>query len=260
MKKKFFFLAAAWAIILALVWQSSFLKIKDLKVEIKNAACVEEKQLRVDSQLLGKNLLFISTQILEQELLNKYPCVTAINFAKVFPNKIYLRVVGRENYLALAPLASKSLYSLSLQEATPSSSSALLDFSFPQKPEKTFLADQTGFIFSQNKDNSLPLLFLAEDNLKIGSQIEKNLFAKIVSVLEKIKSLPLESNRILAKEAEGNLIINSKPKIVFNLNKDLTFQLASLQLLLQESTINERKMSIIDLRFAKPIVIYSSKP
>jgi len=55
------------------------------------------------------------------------------------------------------------------------------------------------------------------------------------------------------------LMTDSSAGIALNLESDIKRQLASLQLILSKSKIEQREVSSIDLRFAKPVVVYSPK-
>jgi len=61
----------------------------------------------------------------------------------------------------------------------------------------------------------------------------------------------------MAKKTETKIEkIESKYKIYFNLEEDMAFQLASLQLILNQDKIEKDKVEYIDLRFDKPVISY----
>ena len=65
----------------------------------------------------------------------------------------------------------------------------------------------------------------------------------------------------------GNrLIVDSEPRVTFALNKEISRQSASLQLILRQAKMNldpdkpdSRSVESVDLRFDRPVVVYSKK-
>ena len=62
------------------------------------------------------------------------------------------------------------------------------------------------------------------------------------------------------------LIIDTKPRLIFSLDKRLDYQTTSLQLILAQAKMNSDPSSpgsalieSVDLRFNKPVVVYSKK-
>lgn len=112
---------------------------------------------------------------------------------------------------------------------------------------EAFLLDEEGAIFSGTTSATLKI-FLSEKNIN---------FKNILAILNKIKIFGIEVGEVVV--AGTNLMINSTPKIVLDLNRDLSLQIASLQLILQQAKIDEEAAEFIDLRFDKPVVRFAPK-
>jgi hypothetical protein len=65
--------------------------------------------------------------------------------------------------------------------------------------------------------------------------------------------------KLLKVSMSGTMIIVDvqEMKVILNLKGEYLKQLASLQLILQKNKIDSKRIESVDLRFAKPVVIYS---
>lgn len=113
--------------------------------------------------------------------------------------------------------------------------------------EEGFLLDEEGVLFSGTASATLKI-YSAEKNIN---------FKSILAILNKIKIFGIEVGEVVV--AANNLMINSMPKIVLDLDKDHNMQTASLQLILQQAKIDEEAAEFIDLRFDKPVVRFAPK-
>ncbi|MBI4036980.1 hypothetical protein HY385_00990 [Candidatus Daviesbacteria bacterium] len=253
MKKKYLVIILGITTLVILIWQLHLLDIHKINVEIQNAKCVDEQNLKLALGLSGKNILLIKSKEVNKKLIAKYPCLREVQIEPQSLNTVKVLATGRTALASVAPITTSTL-TLDNQEATPSSSSALLNWSFPPFPiNKTEIVDETGVIFGGDNTNLLTL-FLPNQDLKIGQLVDLPGFDKIAIVLSKLPKLEILIVR--AKVEEDNLLIDAEPKIAFSLEKDILRQLASLQLILQKAKIDKKPMEIIDLRFDKPVITY----
>jgi hypothetical protein len=148
-------------------------------------------------------------------------------------------------------------------EASPSTGTALIDWSFPGASTSSLVVDKKGVVFSQDGDTSLPFLFFPDPTIKLGSTLNAEMFSAITYLFQKTtESL---GSPFQAKIENNNLLVDTRPRIIFSLNgaqngwlqQDILRQVASLQLILHKAKIESKLMESVDLRFDRPVVIYS---
>ncbi|MBI4091759.1 MAG: hypothetical protein HY427_00935 [Candidatus Levybacteria bacterium] len=114
--------------------------------------------------------------------------------------------------------------------------------------------------------NALVLLVLSIKNLppllRVGSE-QKNSIIKPVSELatrNDLSKVLSDRNFIMETLIEGSSSgiiigqIKDGPKVYFSKNKEARWQIVSLELILNKLTIDNKKPTLIDLRFEQPIV------
>lgn len=251
MKKKYSIIIFGVVALIILIWQLHLLDIHEINVEIKNAKCVDEQNLKNALGLNDKNILLIKSKEINKKLTIKYPCLKQVQIELSSLNTIKVLAAGRTALASVAPIPALTL---DTKDATPSSSSALLNWSFPPFPTgQAKVVDEEGIIFEQDIAN-LPALFLPDQNLKIGQPVNLPNFDKIATILSKLPKLEILVVR--AKVEGDNLLVDAQPKLAFSLENDILRQLASLQLILQKAKIDRKPMEVIDLRFNKPVITY----
>lgn len=249
--------------------------IESQSVKLEDMFCATN--ISQDIDLIGKNIFAINRADLKDRLQKKYACVKDLNIEKKYPNKINVTIYGRRpfNILNFTKEASPSI-SLQSLEASPSSQTAQVVpnlFNLKTESEKKIVIDSSGFYFSQNtqKQNVPEIEVVNSEIPAFGSFVPSNfLIANSMLSYLKSKGFNVYSNKIVgdyifAVVAEYN---QKNIKLLFNLNKEKDKQLASLQVILQKATmspygshgeIEGREIETIDLRFDKPVVVYSSK-
>ncbi|KKS71196.1 MAG: hypothetical protein UV41_C0004G0020 [Candidatus Daviesbacteria bacterium GW2011_GWA2_42_7] len=226
-------------------------RINKIEVTINNAVCTTEEGLRVESGLPGSNILFISEETVRRKLFDKFICIKDVSLKRQFPSVVKLTVDGR---VAIAGLMTHKGIRM---EATPSSQSALLDWSTPQLTSQPFLVDDQGVLFAQFQGEDLPKLFLPEQTVKVGQRLDEGLFKKISTVFTETRKY--EINISEAEVLDQDFLVLSPRKIAFSLKRDILKQLVSLQLILQKAKIDESMIETVDLRFDKPVVKFLPK-
>lgn len=243
-KKNLLVFILALGLILFFISQSNFFSIKKVEVFVTNRLdCANQTQLKDSVQLLGKNIFFINIDDLSRKVKEKFFCVKNISLAKNLFDKVEINVSGREPaaYLLATPSA---------QEATSS-----------------FLIDDEGVVFSMDINNlTIPTVFVNITNFSLGQKLERG--AEIAKILDKIKTYGLDGK--ISVLEDNSFIIQSNPKVIFSLERNIDKQLASLQLILNKAKINRRtvptevginaeELEFIDLRFDKPVIKIAPK-
>lgn len=236
-----------------IIFFSPLFIVSNLDFSLSNINCVDRKTLENDLNLKNK-WIFKSNSDLEK-IKQKYFCIKSIELKKDFPNKIKVSISPRQ---ALVNLKSLKLEASNSGVASSSglTRDRLLDFSRLES-DTSFLIDNEGMVFSQKDDPSIPTLFLSNTNLSLGQQLGVSLVSNSISILKGLRVLNVSIS--VAKIQNDNLAVNSDPKLIFSLSKDVDLQLASLQLILEEAKMEDIAMEFVDLRFDNPIVKYSVK-
>ncbi len=237
------------------VYRSAFFTVKSVKIKGDSAPCFSSSTVAVT----GKNIVTLDIPKLQSEIIKKNPCLKKVGIDKKWPSAIELTLVARKEITKLVKF-DRSL-DLNLTEATPSSTTALLNWSFPSDPGRDYLlVDEEGVIFQQVESSNVPLLFLDSPQLQVGEHLSRQLFQQIQIIFMKVLELGITAP--MAKLEGDDLLLNSQPKLVFrvetkeNSPDQLKRSLASLQLILQKAKMDGREMNTIDLRFDKPVVTY----
>jgi hypothetical protein len=257
--KKILFILFLVILFLALIWKFNVFSIEKIDV-ISNIECACKTDLEKDLNFLNITFLDLKSSRINKLLKEKYLCIQDVSIEYSFPRVIKVTVYGRKFFTKVFPL-NKTLDFIET-EASVSSETALIDWSFPEVSSgDALVADDMGYIFVRKPDDfPLPKLFMSE-NLKLGGQLDLKKIRLIKEIFDKyyqIEQISLQPS-FKAKILGNTLLINSSTKIAFSLERDILRQLASLQLILQKAKIDQRPIEIIDLRFDKPVVEYQQK-
>lgn len=248
-----FFLAGL--IILSIILVISFLRsdfftIKKIDVKSERVACANDNELKDSSGLLGQNFFLINAQKSAKKLTEKFICIKNVTLLRMPPNNIKLEVFGRE---AVAILSA-------LKEREASESAHIEEIATPSAQEEadSFLVDSDGVIFSKDfLESNIPRIYFYDQNISLGNKLGK-LLRESLKILNKIRTfgLDIKNTRVL-----NDLFLiypqMSLPKIIFRMDDKIDIQLASLQLILEQSKIDNKELEFIDLRFDKPIVKFA---
>lgn len=274
-KKRYikFLLVLAGLVLIGLIIsfiKSGFFEIKNIRIK-STLTCTNQNDLqRRLSQTVGKNYFSINQKKVEEQILKEFPCVSSLTFKNGFFKDFLLNIFSSNKYVNVfiterKPIAQINLITQKLDlidlkalEATSSSSAGQLNFQTDESSVSgIFLADNLNYIFSKNEDKSLPQVFLISGNLSIGQKLPPGMLQDTLEILKKLNELSVEVKT--ARIESGQLLIDGSQKLIFSLNKDINYQLASLQLILQKAKMESKLMEKIDLRFDKPVVVYSPK-
>lgn len=246
----FFFLAVA---VTGLVF-SDFFTIKKVSFTQENFACGMVEEVRKTINLEGRNFFLVDSTEIENKITSQFPCIAKIGLKKSLPSSAKITLFPRQAVAIISPILPKGSLDLNLKEASASTEAAILDFSVTSSPNK-FLVDYSGFVFLKTSSlDSLPIIFLA-DEVGVGSVVKNNVVKKISELLKLLKSFSNLPRTI--KVLNDQILIDADTRIALSLKKDYYRQLASLQLILEKAKMNSKRMERVDLRFDKPIIIYS---
>ena len=251
-------------------------KITSFEISLENVTCTDNAEVAKYLQGLNINYFgFIQNQF-STNFKKKFFCIGEVNASVVYPSKLKFSASGRKPVFAIASLTPNiemnPVVDLpeKLPEATESSQTAVpvkvLDRILKDlehaTASATYLVDEEGMIFQEINSSELTHVLILGEELKIGKQIKDGQIEKVGKVSTKLKELDLPTDNMVI--IADKLIIDFKPRIIFALNKRLDYQTASLQLILSQAKMNsdpaKKDTSIIesiDLRFNKPVVIYS---
>lgn len=256
-----FFLIIIFALFIV---KTNFLGVKDVGVRFIGASCAPEQDIKNEVSLVGQNILFLSKKKITGQIINKYPCVKTVLLERHFSNKVTLTLTSRTALARLSSYQQVVLPDLMQLDASSSSVAALVDWSFPKIPQDKFLIiDDEGFVFKESSENNLPLIFLPT-NYQIGQKITSGLAPKLADLEEKLKLLKDQGSvesyeNFFVKLQDDYLLIDIHPKILFSLEKDFSKELASLQLILQKAKIDGKVIQTLDLRFDKPVIVFTNE-
>ncbi len=246
-----------------LVVANSWLVIKKLNIEFANLWCDDQSSIERDLRFRGKNILKIDAKATQDLIKNKYKCVAGLRVEKNLPNGLNVSVVGRVPAAVLVIEASKSpMLDLKDLELSASTQAALLNFDKPiDNSELKYFVDAGGFIFSDRLEGVEAPEFITSDiSLKLYKNYDTRRLTNSLELVNQLKELGIEP-ALLRLAGSGDLLIKTADgkQLVFSLSREVEIQIASLQLILQKNKIESSEVKTIDLRFNKPVVIYSSK-
>ena len=253
-------------------------KLARFDIETQNLSCTNSQEITVFLQSKNLNYFYFKADSLESELKNKFFCIGKIESEVSYPDKLKLKISGREGKFVVNSIEGvdsnpQIVLSQDQMSATQSTTEA-----FPLKimnqiintykeasPGAMFLVDEEGMVFESVGSNvAFPRLSIFSQDFKIGQKIPDDVIKKTAEIVEKLKETEIPSDNLIL--VGDKLIIDSKPRIIFSLDRGQDRQAASLQLILRQAKMNldprsgdMRSVESIDLRFDRPVVVYSKK-
>lgn len=252
----FLILTLAFLGVCLLLLNSSYFKIKDVKIT-NSAECIDESNLRKTLNLTGKRIFNIDDEDIIT-IIKKNHCVKDASVVKSLPNKIEIKINQRIPAARIITHSNQiKKIDFDLIEATASSASAQTDLAFNISTSgASFLVDKNGILFAEDSQlNNVLNIHYANNDLKLGDSIGEGIIPGVLSVLEKFKveGVKVDEIRLIGRD----LLLTGDINVYFALDSDLSKQIVSLQLILKGSKIDSKKMERVDLRYNKPVVIYS---
>ena len=211
--------------IAALIFAISVFKVKEVRL-VQTHPCLPEN-FQKESGIDGKDILFISSQKLENGLKDKFPCIDEIKIAKNFPSKITINITAKQPIVRI--------------EGT------------------NLLISESGQVTENTASKDNPIIYLPQEPKPQVGQIitDTNVLSalKITSALLKSDFMP-STIRFLKDDIA---IYNRQGLVVlFSAKKEIDKQVDSLQQVLSQAKIDATKITKIDLRFDKPVIEYKT--
>jgi len=254
-------------------------KLTRFTVDTENLNCASSEDIKNHIQKMNFNYFYFKSADLEYDLRKKFFCIGKIKTELFYPDRLKLNISGREGKFVVSsidaafdtnPTIQLSLEQLNATESTseafpPKVLNQILDNYKESSGSSMFLVDEAGVVFEEANSNiGFPRLSLFSQDLKIGLRIPNDLVKKVSEVIDRLKEIDTPTENLLV--VGDRLIIDSSPRIIFSLNRPLDRQSASLQLILRQAKMNldpqsadPRSVESIDLRFDRPVVVYSKK-
>lgn len=279
--KKFLIILSVILIILVLSFSGFKIltssKLTNVTLQAQDLTCTDKDQVLGYLKSLNISYFSFKKEELEMQVKQKFFCIGKIDTEISFPDKLNVQVWGRNPAFIIKDIMTDLNANPQVVlpdnpiEATESTRAAvpakymdeILKNSKEASESALFLVDEEGVIFNQIQgETNLPMISLFSQELKVGGRLQSDLVKKARDIINKLVEMNIPSDNIII--IEDRLIVDSKPRILFSLNRPLDRQTASLQLIVAEAKMNsvssngdEKFVESIDLRFNKPIVIYS---
>lgn len=247
-------------IVLITLWLSPIFKVGSWQITNSKwqIGCVTQAEISSDLARFKQNIFLIDADKIRDFFVKKYACIKDIDIKYQPLKNQMIEIINRQGLVRLASLPSNPALNLVELEATPSTSSAVPDYSFPNANDSSYLvADSEGVIFDTTTDIYLPLYYLSDPVLTIGLKLNSKTFADLYQIIQKLTDLNINFTQI--KKVNNFFVVDSEPKLIFSTTNDLKVTLISLQLILNKSKIEPREIEMIDLRFNRPVVVYKEK-
>ncbi len=274
-------------------------KLSRFNIETENLNCVASGEIEGVLKSLNLNYFYLlhqqmassayfKSESIESQLRKKFICIGKIEQTLYYPDRLKLKISGREGKFIVAsintdietnPQVVLSLEQLNATQSTtgafpPKVLNGILNSyrqSLPSGEGKNasesamFIVDGEGMVFEEARPETfLPKLSIFSEELHIGRLVPGDVVKKSAEVIEKLGDSGLTLDNLLI--VGEKLIIDTDPRITFSLNRPIDRQAASLQLILRQAKMNldpesadTRSVESIDLRFDRPVVVYSSQ-
>ena len=251
-----------------------FFKLFTIKEIIfsREPECIEKEKIKPAlTDLIGRNILTFDKNFAAKDILENTYCIGRIIINKKLPSSLLIEVYDREPALVLNQVKiatdDADLNVEKLLISTDSSKLSTLQAFFNY--DKKIIVDTEGFTLDpKNFHQILPEVTYIGKQLKLNQSLGAHLVNARILIhglnsdrKAEIKNLMIINNKILV--AQGKI------QLIFSLTKDPNRQLTTLQIILQKAKISEvespsrnglkKEIVKIDLRYDKPIVVFSNK-
>ncbi len=224
---KYLGLVSSFFVFAFLIVFSPLLEVKDVTVD-DDQKCLKNLNYNIDKDLVGKNLVFLNTQNLAQNLEVELTCIEKIEFEKKFPTQIAITIKAK------SPVAN--IEGINLQVTA------------------------NGLLVKKDDRQNLPTIFLPKDaqfDLKANNEIKDETILSAIKISENLLKSDFSPASIRIIQKDEIAVYSLKDMLViFTSEKGLETQVNSLQLILSKAKIDAAKITKIDLRFDKPVITY----
>jgi cell division septal protein FtsQ len=225
-------LIAGFCLIFLAIFQqlrSDLFKINQVICFENDHPCPTTLLFKVNSLVLGKNILFLSPQKVEEEILSQLPKIEKVKIEKKLLHQITIHLAKKK---AIATVEFESQY---------------------------YQVDYRGTILaSLDQPSDLPLLVVKELSLSPdGGQIETPAILTSLDCLYQLLFGGIDLRRAEVTDSRYlSLSLKAGPTVLISLEGEVKKQVDSLQLILARAKIEGKQVKVIDLRFDKPVITY----
>jgi len=214
---------------LFLLLKGDFFKIDQVICYDKDNPCQTDLWLRVNGLVLGKNIILLSPQQVEEQIKDALPEVNQVEIEKKLLHKLVVHLTMRK---AMAVIEANNNY---------------------------YQVDEQGFILAK-LDQPTDLTLIASGELSIAAdnhQLESPPVLASLDFLYQLLMRNMATRRIeIVNSRELTVFLKTGPKAQISLEKSLEKQVGSLQLILDRAKMEGKQIQLIDLRFDKPVISY----
>lgn len=254
-------------------------KLYKYGVKTEDLTCTNEAQIADFLRGLNLNYFAFDSVDLEEKLKHKFFCIGKIDSQISFPDRLSVKITGRKAEFAASQVSTAAEINpvielpTDYQIATESSKAAdpvniitkIVEGVSESSSSAYFLIDSEGVVFDRSFGSvSFPILKIVGEEIKVGGKVPGDLIGKVKDVIKGLSGIEVPTDNIIV--VGDKLIIDSKPRLIFSLNKRLDYQTTSLQLILTQAKMNSDSnlpgrddIESVDLRFNKPVVVYTKK-
>ena len=254
-------------------------KLTKFDITHQNLNCTAPPEISQFLNSLNMNYFYYKSTDVEYELRRKFFCIGQIEQEISYPDRLKLNIIGREGKYIIKTINAdiqanpQIILTLEQMNATQSTTQAfppkilsqILDTYQNASESAMFLVDEEGVVFENAfSDTTHPKISLFGRELRVGQKIPDDLIKKVTEVKEKLEHMDIMTDNLIV--VGNRLIVDSEPRVTFALNKEISRQSASLQLILRQAKMNldpdkpdSRSVESVDLRFDRPVVVYSKK-
>lgn len=211
--------------------KSDFFKISDLHCEKENNIC-SDREVSFFSHLLAKNIFVLDVNKEAELIKNRLPYLKIVIINKKLPDKLLIKIGFRKEFVLLET-----------------------------GEQRTYLLDDEGFVLGEveKKPSALPEI-TAPDlclNPAAGEQMKESEIQAGIILLKVCQESLISISRIIIQSNQAlTLDLNNGLLATLSADKDILYQVDSLQFILRQSKIEGKVPKKIDLRFDKPVAVF----
>lgn len=180
--------------------------------------------IELDKQKFGKNLLFLPTGKLRQELLDAYPLLGEVTFERKFPGTLTVHLTKRSAYV------------------------------FLQSNGNNYELDEQGLVLGPvDSTAGKTTMFFDIGILPAGSRVVDGRVGAALSFMRPLKN-PSLITRIEPRDSQSIQAKLGNTNIFLPQNGDLSAKADTLQIIMEGFRMKGTLPTVIDLRFDKPVI------
>lgn len=195
----------------------------------KVTPCQADLWFKVNSLVLGKNIILLSPPKTEQLIKDELPGIEQVEIEKKLPDKLIVHLTKRKPIAVVE--ANKDYYQV----------------------------DYQGIILARlEQPTDLPLIACGGLSIAANNrQLESPVILSSLDFLYQLLANNIETRRLeITDSRELTVFLKTGPKVLISLDKNIKEQVESLQLILERAKIEGKQIELIDLRFDKPVISY----